>query len=388
MAEFYVDNSANLMNAISNIAKCDVIAVDTEFHREKSYFARLGLVQIGAGEDVFLIDPLKVDIAPLRDIFESDIEVVFHAAQQDLEIFNRYLGTVPRVFFDTQIAANFLGYSTPGLGVLLESFLEIHLDKSDRLSDWLARPLDKNQLRYAGQDVAHLVLLRDRLVEDVSKAGRLEWLTSELSDYISLDFTGIADPKRVFSKLREAKALKGKNRKAAFALVKWREEKAVVVDRPSRFVLPDIAIGSLAQSLPKKVTDVRSARGMDSRYLVDGVEFEILKVITESESINLSELDELLAVEVPTLNNESISFIMTWLSSYAKRLKIDPSTLATRPDVVDLFSQVPKGRLVTSWRKEAIGDYLTQVRDGEIALALSPSGEVEMVKNSRKSVGL
>ncbi len=388
MAEYYVDNSANLMNAISIITKCDVIAVDTEFHREKSYFARLGLVQIGAGDDVFLIDPLKVDISPLRDVFESEIEVVFHAAQQDLEIFNRYLGTVPRVFFDTQIAANFLGYSTPGLSVLLENFLEIHLDKSDRLSDWLARPLDKNQLRYAGQDVAHLVLLRDRLVEAVDAAGRLEWLTAELSDYISSDFSGIGDPRRIFSKLREAKALKGKNRKAAFALVKWREEKAVVVDKPARFVLPDIAIGSLAQSLPRKVADVRAARGMEARYLTDGVEFELLKVISESEGFNLSELDEILAVEVPTITNESISFIMTWLSSYAKRLKIDPATLAIRPDVVDLFSQVPKGRLVSGWRKEAIGGYLTRVRDGDIALALSPNGEVEMVENSRKNVGL
>lgn len=150
-------------------------AIDTEFHRERSYFPRVALIQINNGSEIALIDPLAVDPEPLADLLLSDGVAVVHAASQDLEVFQHWAGVVPREIFDTQLAAGFTGMSTPSLAALHDRVLHISLPKTSRLTDWLARPLSAEQLDYAASDVLHLLELRDRLVEELTARGRLQW---------------------------------------------------------------------------------------------------------------------------------------------------------------------------------------------------------------------
>ena len=154
-------------------------AVDTEFHREKSYFPRVALVQIAWPTGIALVDPLAVDLHPFGEILDGPGCAVLHAAQQDLEVMARSCGTVPRELFDTQIAAGFLGHATPSLVNLVQGELGIRLPKGDRLTDWLRRPLTKDQCTYAASDVAHLLELHRRFVEQLNAVGRLSWVQAE-----------------------------------------------------------------------------------------------------------------------------------------------------------------------------------------------------------------
>ncbi len=363
-----------------------MVAVDTEFHREKSYFAKLALVQIAAGDEVFLIDPLRVDISGLKAVFESDTEVIFHAAAQDLEILRRRVGAIPRRLFDTQIAAGFLGYSSASLASLLEVFLGVTLDKSDRLSDWMARPLESKQLHYAAQDVVYLASLRDVLLAELGSLGRVGWLEEEMRAYASQDFYAATDPDRAWSKIREVRALKGRAKHIAIAIAAWREEKAIELDLPVRFVLGDLAIATIAQAAPKRIGDLRNIRGVDARHLSGGADNEIIKVV--AHAMESEPCDEKLpptpeAIDVPS---GAATLLVTWLSSRARSLKIDPNLLGSRADINAIYGGMPDAKLARGWRQEAVGDYIERIIAGEIALALTPEGDVAMVQNNRVAI--
>ena len=151
-------------------ALCDTLvnepfyAIDTEFHRERTYWPKLALLQFGWADQVALVDPLAVDPVGLSRLFASDAVAVAHAAEQDLGILMSATGVVPATVFDTQIAAGFLGMSSPSLSRLVDALLGISLPKTDQLSDWLVRPLPASQLTYAASDVEHLLTLRSVMV--------------------------------------------------------------------------------------------------------------------------------------------------------------------------------------------------------------------------------
>ena len=111
----WVDDQGTFEALITRAAQAERIAVDTEFHRERTYWPRVALVQIAIANDIFLIDPLEVDLAPFAAVLESDTLIIMHASSQDLEVLDRACGVLPRHLFDTQIAAGFSGMSTPSL---------------------------------------------------------------------------------------------------------------------------------------------------------------------------------------------------------------------------------------------------------------------------------
>jgi ribonuclease D len=141
-----VERDAELRALVERAMAQPDYALDTEFHRERTYFPKLALVQLAFGGEVHLVDPLAVDIALLVPLLESDALAIVHAADQDLDVLGYAVGTAPARLFDTQVAAGFLGMSTPSLSSLAERLLDVRLPKGDRLTDWLRRPLDAAQL--------------------------------------------------------------------------------------------------------------------------------------------------------------------------------------------------------------------------------------------------
>src|SRR5690606_4165989 len=145
------------------------------------YFPKLALVQVAWPDEVVVIDPLAVDPAELRPLIESDSLAVLHAADQDLEVLSVACERSPARLWDTQLAAGFLGLSTPSLASLHERFLGHSLPKGDRLTDWLERPLEKRQLDYAASDVAELLEIQAIEEDDLRRRERLEWVHDEFS---------------------------------------------------------------------------------------------------------------------------------------------------------------------------------------------------------------
>ncbi|NCW48696.1 MAG: ribonuclease D [Actinobacteria bacterium] len=157
IAHEWVDDQSAFERILTEVSGVDRYAIDTEFHRERTYFPALALVQIAWGDRIVLVDPLAVDVTAMADLFHSEVEAVFHAAQQDLDVLTYAVGAVPDHFFDTQLAGGFLGYGTPSLVSLLSAELGVSPAKGDRLTDWLRRPLTEAQRSYAASDVAHLL---------------------------------------------------------------------------------------------------------------------------------------------------------------------------------------------------------------------------------------
>ena len=245
----WVATEEALSETIEHLATAPAYALDTEFHRERTYYPKAALIQVAIDDLIALIDPLAVDIGPLATLFDSDAIAVVHAAQQDLEVLSRGCGTVPRTLFDTQLAAGFVGYSSPALTNLLAAELSVRLPKGDRLTDWLARPLSDDQRTYAASDVAHLLALREKLVDRLVATGRYEWALDECEELRTRP-AGPPEPDRAWLRIKDHRHLRGASRGVAQEVAAWRERRAASLDQPVRFVLADLAILGIAQRPP------------------------------------------------------------------------------------------------------------------------------------------
>src|SRR3954453_4795940 len=165
------------------------VAVDTEFMRETTYWPKLCLIQAAGANGVeACIDPLseEMDLEPFLEILrDTSILKVFHAARQDVEIFNN-LNAMPVPLFDTQVAGMAAGFGEQiAYDALVRQMLKIELPTTWRFPDWARRPLSDNQLTSALADVTHLASLYPMLRERLEKEGRLGWVTDEMADLTS-----------------------------------------------------------------------------------------------------------------------------------------------------------------------------------------------------------
>jgi ribonuclease D len=351
------------------------IALDTEFHREKTYYPKLALLQLAWDGGLALVDPLAVDVAPLAEVLESDIVVVMHAAQQDLEVLQRACDAIPRVLFDTQIAAGFVGFSSPSLVSLAESVLGVKLSKADRLTDWLRRPLDDDQKIYAAADVEHLFALHDRLRERLSAAGRLSWAETECES-LRVNFSGPGDPNEAWLKIKEARQLRGKARGVAQAIAGWRERAAAMKDIPVRYLLGDLAVVSIAQRPPRSLDDLAKVRGVDERMARGQLGQGILAAVEDGLSITPLRVH---VTPAETLDRElrpALTLVSAWVSQVARDAHLDPALLATRQDLSDLLRDDPQAALSHGWRAEMVGDAIRHLVLGKAAIAFDGHGNL------------
>ncbi len=258
-------------------------AIDTEFHTERTYWPALALIQFAWQDEVALVDPLAVDPAPLRRLFEGPGTAVAHAAGQDLDILRRACGAAPERVFDTQVAAGFLGISSPSLGRLVDLVLGISLPKADQLSDWLQRPLPASQLAYAAGDVEHLLALRAAMVERLRQRGRLDWALEECQQVLPGQRRSVL-PEEAWWKVGDVRRLTGRARGVAQEVTAWRERRAAEVDRPRRSVLSDLAVLTIAQRPPRNRQELAKLRGVDERSLARGGAAEILEAVERGTS--------------------------------------------------------------------------------------------------------
>ncbi len=363
----------------------DSYAIDTEFHRERSYFPRVALIQINNGSETALIDPLAVDPKPLRQLLESPAVAVLHAASQDLEVFQHWAGAIPGRIFDTQLAAGFTGLSTPSLAALHDRVLHISLPKTSRLTDWLARPLTDDQLDYAASDVLHLLELRDRLAEDLTSRGRLEWAEKEFEALRQVP-RGRRDPDQAWRRIKAVRQLKGASLGAARALASWRENKAADLDQPVRFILSDLALVGIAQRRPKNSDQLKSVRGVDERLARgDGGE-TILRLVREGAELPPPPRSGSPRREARPDLRPAVALVAAWVAQLSRELEIDPALLGTRADIEALVRADPDARLSEGWRADLAGEPIHRLMSGDAALAFDGDGGLVLEERSRVPV--
>jgi ribonuclease D len=347
--------------------------LDTEFHREKTYFPQLALVQIATSRRIVIIDPLMVDMKLLRPLFDGPGMCVLHAAQQDLDVMAQSCGYIPSRMLDTQLCAGFLGYSQPSLASLLQSYLKVIVPKGDRLTDWLRRPLTKDQLTYAASDVAYLAEMSNIIFKELEERGRMQWAIDACEE-LRVRPTGPNPPEDAWLRVKDVRTLKGRSRWVAQAIAEWRENRAMDLDLPPRHVLSDIAILGIAQKAPRTADDMLQSRGVDHRHvngsqgraLLEAVQLGIQNSGQGELSFPSHDGDDLDKSMRP-----AATLVSAWVTELARQSDLDAGLLGTRKDINDLLGGAPGARMSEGWRAEIVGRDIEDLVAGRKALTFT-----------------
>jgi ribonuclease D len=371
-----VTDDHELRRLAASLGEAPRYALDTEFHRERTYYPRLALLQLAWDDQLVLVDPLAVDLRPLAEVFEGPGVAVIHAASQDLEVLDVACGGAPATVFDTQVAAGFLGYSGPSLGNLLERELDVHLAKADRLTDWLHRPLGADQLRYAADDVAHLLTLDEHLRKQLRVRGRLDWAAAECGVQRAR-VRGLRAPEDAWLRLKDSRSLNGRARAVARSLAAWRERRAAQLDQPVRHVLSDLAILSIAQHPPADVGELARIRGVGAGVANGRLGSQILEAVAEGRQAPVPPRPETRNGLDPSLR-PVVTLVSAWVSQLARDLDLDPALVATRHDIEELLAGSETTRLRHGWRAELLAEPVEALRGGRAALAFDRDGTLTL----------
>ena len=377
----FVEDAARLSDLVEEASREPLYALDTEFHREQTYYPRLGLVQLAWPGQILLLDPLATSPEPLLGLLESPATAVMHAPDQDLEILQQIFGRVPSRIFDTQKAAGFCGMRSPSLHDLLDRFLNVRLQKGDRLTDWLRRPLQPEQLDYAAGDVRHLLELHDRLRASLAGSGRLAWCEEEC-EKLRLREWGSRPPEEAWQRVRDLRRLPKRSLPLAVAVAAWRERRAALLDIPPRYVLGDLAMAALAQSPPRTRAALEAVRGVDRRALAGAPGDELLAVVADARRNPPAVLPAPAPGSGRSRLGPVVALVSSWLSQAAGDDDLDPALVATRADIESFLQGNTGTRLAHGWRYEQFGTRIEQLAAGRAAVALEPSGALRLEERS------
>ncbi len=375
----YIANQENLEAFARRAAASAVLAVDTEFLREKTYYANLCLLQLATDTEVVVVDPFAVeDLAVLVPLLEDPTIVkLFHAGGQDLEIIYHELGVLPSPVFDTQVAATLLGHTQQiGYGPLVHTLCGVNLKKSDSFTDWSRRPLAPSQLAYAADDVVYLPRMYRIMVEKLQAKGRLSWLDNDFAA-LSDPANYVSDANQRFKRLKRVGQLSRRQLSAAREVAAWREVAAQQRDLPRKWVLTDEQVVEACR---------REARTIDELFMVRGVREKLCTrdaravVAALARGLDASpdtwpELDKCLKNE-PNVDAE-LDLMEALVRLRARENDIAMQTLASQGDL----ARVARGYrddvdVLRGWRRAIVGEELLDLLAGRIALSLGPDGLV------------
>lgn len=374
----WLEDDRDVIDLARRLRDVESYCLDTEFHRERTYFPQLALIQINVEGEIFLVDPTTVKESSIFELFDNDALVVLHAAQQDLDVLQLTCNVRFGRIFDTQIAAGFVGYTTPSLASLVQRELGVALPKGDRLTDWLRRPLSDEQRDYAAADVEHLPALFASISAQLEGVGRSAWAAEackELCDRPS----SLVEPANAWMRVKDVRTLKPRARGVAQAVAEWREARAQKLNIPVRHVLADLALLGIAQRAPRSVEELAQSRGVDGRYTKGAIAKEILEAVERGRE-----------TEVPLPRNDveeydrdlrpAATLMSAWISEVSAREKIETAILATRADIIDYLRGSPSARLRSGWRADLIGPDLADLVAGTAGIAFDGSGGLRLIR--------
>lgn len=358
-----------------------LVAIDMEFERERTYRPVLQLVQAATRARAVLIDPLAgADLSSLWSLVcDPDVEKILHAGMQDMEIAHHESGhRVPYAIFDTQIASALVGMGEqPGYADVVRRLLGIQLKKGERTTDWGRRPLTKAQCSYALDDVLHLHDVRDQLLEKLAEMGRVDWLREEVEFYSDPKHYA-KDPDELWLRVSRHRSLKGRALAILRELAVWREETAERRNIPRLRVVADDVLVDLARRVPTTLDDLEQLRRLHHREIERGGE-EILAAVARGRDLPESQWPRLPKVidDDPELS-VTVDLLATFVKYRARDLSIAPSYLGNRKEITAFAHAHRSGRprdghaLAHGWRYELVGRDLEEFLDGKLALSVVP----------------
>jgi ribonuclease D len=351
-----VQDAAALDRLCASLQDKHWIALDTEFTRERTFYARLGLVQLATADIVACVDPLRVDLNPLLDaLYDRRLLKVLHAGRQDLEVLHDVWGDVPRPVFDTQIAAALLGYADQiGYSALVEAITGVKLAKLYTRTNWEARPLTPEQLRYAADDVAYLRNVYHALAARLEERGRRAWLAQEC-EALTNPALYRNDPEAAYLRLGAGSRLARDTQPLLKALAAWRERTAQARDRPRAWIAADTALIEIARAAPASLEALHAVKGVTATT-INAHGAEILRVVGAARAAPPELLWPMPESPTPVQQIEA-QRMLEHVKTVAAANAINPGVVATRRSVLALIRD-RSGPLTDGWRREFIGEEL------------------------------
>jgi ribonuclease D len=378
-----ITDSDQLRGFCERMAEHGFVTVDTEFMREKTYYAKLCLIQAACHDEAAIIDPLAkgLDLSPFLELLADErVLKVFHAARQDLEIFYQLMGKVPAPLFDTQIAAMACGYGDQiGYEPLVRQVTGVQVDKGSRFTDWSRRPLSEKQLTYALGDVVHLVQVYERLRHALEQSGRGAWVMEEME--------ALADPSLYFTVPEEAwqrlkiRGVRKKELGPLITLSAWREREAQEKDVPRSRVLKDDALFEVARAQPEDEAALGKLRAIPQGFERSSAGRAIVEAIKRGQEMALDDLPKVKSdgprEPAPA---DVVDLLRVLLKRQSEKHGVAPKLLASMADLeaIALDDDADVAAL-KGWRRKVFGELALRLKAGEGAMTLN-DGQIQLVE--------
>lgn len=372
----HIASNASLIEFCQRAAQTEFIGFDTEFVSEDTFQSQLCLIQVAAGAEFVVIDPLAVkDLRPFWQLLSQPGHVtVAHAGREELLFSVRATDQTPHQLFDLQIAAALVGLEYPAAyGTLIQRLLGTTLSKGETRTDWRKRPLSDSQLEYAVQDVIYLRPLYDKLNERLKSLGRLAWLETEMASWQSRIVA--REQQENWRRVSGSNGLRQRSLAILRELWRWRNGEAQRRNMPVKRVLRDDLIVELARRQTADVKRIQAVRGMERGDLRRNVS-HLAAAIARALDLPADQLPE--RGGKPTFNQLATigQFTHTALNSICRSEQIAPGIVATVDDVRDFvayhcgFGRPPGGlpALTQGWRAEVVGHRLQQLLAGQTTI--------------------
>jgi ribonuclease D len=352
----WINNNDQLSSLCNQLSDCELIALDTEFIRTDTFYPKIALIQLSDGGSIWLVDVLAIDdFSPLKNLLESpDNTLIFHACAEDLDVLDHSVNIQPTHIFDTQIAAGIvnIGYSM-GYARLVDSLLDIQLDKQETRSNWLARPLTQKQIDYAEVDVLHLHNLHGLLLKMLNKQNRLQWFDEETKGLFK-----VVDKRKnnqnYYTRIKGAWRLDAQSLTALRHLCQWRDSHARDKDIPKSRIAKDSVLLEIAEQMPKyrhQLHLVRDWHPVSIRRYGDIILKEILLSLNQTQ-------DAWVPRPISSSLNNTFKKIRKSLVKIAEEQKIPQEFLSNKRELEDILRSVEQGnyqlpdRIKQGWRQQ------------------------------------
>lgn len=372
-----VTDTASLSALCDRLSRERYVAIDTEFMRDKTYYAKLCLVQLAGADEAVAVDTLApgIDLAPLYALMANpDVLKVFHAARQDVEIFVHQADAVPAPLFDTQIAAMVCGFGDAvSYDRLVRGLTGVKLDKTSRFTDWSHRPLSSRQIEYALADVIHLRPAYEKLHRKLEKTGRLEWLSEEMA-VLTDTATYKVPPEQSWRRLK-IRSTKPKFLTVLRELAAWREREAQARDVPRNRILRDDALVDVAAQMPQTPEELGRSRAFNRDSAGGKTGRAILDAVASALALPKDQWPSLPdQADAPQGRQPVADLLRVLLKIKCEEHDVAPKLIASSDDLDAIASNdnadVPA---LKGWRLEVFGNAALAVKHGRLGLVFDPA---------------
>jgi ribonuclease D len=370
----------NTLNDFYNKCKIEkVLAVDTEFIRDSTYYPSLCLIQIAGINFAAAIDPLaKLDMSPIWELLlNKNILKVFHACRQDIEIFFGLMGEIPTPIYDTQIAAMFCGLGDQvGYESLVNNFLGLSINKEHQFTNWLQRPLSQNQINYAISDVTHLINIFPLIRQAIKDNNREEWVTKEL-EHLSKKELYQVKADEVWKKIK----LKNSNPQMLNLLkylASWRENECKKRNIPRNRLIRDDVLINISFSKPKTISELKKIRAIPKNLSNDDF-FQILEVVDKAQKVKRDEWPLISTSTSPQISKSSLELLKILLKYCSEENGLAEKVIANTYDLKSILEGQKKNmKVFTGWRNKIFGEIALSLLNGKLAFKME-KGKIKKI---------